>query len=354
MQLRDSKVLALVTFACLGAISAHCYLTELSLWGMSLLFVASGFFLCIGHYDDFPDDLSVKRALSFAASKFKLIYPLYVICIAAAIAPKAYFALRGYGGLGRDDVVGIILNVLLLQAWSPEYMFSGNGVGWFFSVCLPLFMLFPAILSLVRKIKTKGECFAAAVIITAAQLLISFLAHRFLPAVDSKWFNTCLPLCRIFDFTLGIIAGHIIKAFPHSETVPAKSALFELGAIMLSGLSIFIYYRTYLDNNLNWLGFALIFALPSFALVLCFARGEGIFSAVLGNRFFRNLGSTGAAVYLVHSVVIQAGSSLAVRLQIPENIQRVIVPIGIVVVCFLIGYICKLFYRKKVSASCSC
>ncbi len=354
MQLKDSKVLALVTFACLGAISAHCYLTELSLWSMSLLFVASGFFLCVEHYDDFLDDLSVKRALSFTASKFKLIYPLYIICIAAAIAPKAYFALRGYGGLGRGDVVAIILNVLLLQAWSPEYMFSGNGVGWFFSVCLPLFTLFPLILSLVRKIKTKRGCFGVAVIITAIQLTLSFLAHRFLPTVDSKWFNTCLPLCRIFDFTLGVIAGHIIKAFPHSETASAKSALFELGAIMLSGLSIFIYYKTYLDNSRNWLGFALIFAVPSFALVLCFAREGGIFSAILGNRFFRYLGSMGAAVYLIHSVVIQAGISLAVRLQIPENIQRFIVPAGIVVVCFLIGYICKLFYRKKFSAKCTC
>lgn len=87
MLLKQSRVLGLVTLACVAVITSHCYLTELSAWSASIFVIASGYFLSAAHYDDFSDGVGVKSALCFAAGKLGKIFPLYILCIIAAFLP---------------------------------------------------------------------------------------------------------------------------------------------------------------------------------------------------------------------------------------------------------------------------
>lgn len=350
MLLKQSRVLGLVALACVAVITSHCYLTELSAWSASIFVIASGYFLSAAHYDDFSDGVGIKTAVCFAAGKLGKIFPLYILCIIAAFLPRLYFSLKGFSALDSEFMIGAFFNVFLLQAWTPVYVFTVNGVGWYFSVCVLLFALFPFILTFVRRIGTIRGCLAAAFAVTLVQLAVSCLSCRFLSAGDVKWFNLCFPPFRVFDFTVGVIIGHIIKGFPRPGKSPAAASAAELSAVFLTVLSIYIFYRIYLNTELNWIGYTLLFVAPTFALVLVFARGEGFVSAVIGNRFFRRLGLTGAASYIVHALVISNTISLAVRLGISTGVQHVLVPVASVVLSFLIGHIWALIRRKSPAA----
>ena len=343
-----AAIFALVMLACIAVTTSHLYLNELSPWAMSVLTVTTGFLLASENGQEFSEGkTSLKNCVFFSAGMLRKIVPLYFVCMILALAPYIFFSFKGVYTFDSEMITAIILQALMLHAWSPKYVFQVNGVCWFFPVCLLLFLLFPAVNTSVKKLKTRRALLLLAAAAVILQSAVSILVKYLLPSVNTKWFNIAFPPCRIFDFTLGCIAAQWVFCFPDSRRSRFGSTAVELCAVTFTLLSIYAYYYTFRYEFLSWSGYAMIYSLPSMFLVICLARSEGYISKIIGNSVFAYLGFFGASVYLVHRVVSDLLLTAMTALKISENIQQIAVPVLAVLVSFAAAIVWNLLFGNS-------
>jgi peptidoglycan/LPS O-acetylase OafA/YrhL len=280
--------------------------------GVSLFFVLSGFVLT------WTAKPKLERR-QFWRKRLVKIYPMQAATWAISILVIAF---------PGTTALQAVANLFLVHTWIPIHAFfmSMNSPSWSLCSELLFYLLFPFILPLVRRIPRR-YLIAAALAMFATTLLIQLVSLA-LPAgpqapegpisVWRYWLVYYLPLVRLPEFVLGMIACRIVRetqlvrvplpvavllvvgAYALDDFVP-----FSLSLVSVEMLPIAILICSLARANLSagtrflrsrpfqWLGNVSFGFYMSQAPVLIFLR-----LTVMGGRTYAALAATGVVIGL--------------------------------------------------------
>jgi len=171
---------------------------------VTFFFVMSGFGLVFAYYG--KADFSLTEYL---AKRLSRILPLYFIALFLCLI-IIYFK-------SAIDTVAVILNILFLQSWFPPYTLSINYPGWFVSVLIFFYLLFPFFVFFLKKYapKPKNIFMNAIFLWLCTQIILFFLINNsYYRGFPSKSHDLIFffPIVHLCSFTLGAAGAYWIKS----------------------------------------------------------------------------------------------------------------------------------------------
>ena len=142
---KSESLQALRGLAFAGIFLGHFYYFGWTPVSVSVFFVLSGFLLTIRNKDG-NEKSGFKDTVSGAWNRIRKLYPLHlvlmVICIPLTIYRAGYFD-------PMDILIKVVCNVFLIQSLVPnsDIAASLNGVSWYLSTILILYLIFKGIRS---------------------------------------------------------------------------------------------------------------------------------------------------------------------------------------------------------------
>lgn len=278
-----------------GGVGAAC--------AVSFFFMLSGLVTGYTHWDD---DIAVTpRAVGrYMWRKIKKLYPLYIFTMLFAVTtskiPKLvaqhdFEALRAPLGL-------LLRNALMIQSWFPTDYFSYNGVGWFISTMIFMYLLTLPLLALARRIRRSKRPALGYLGLIALFSLAATLYCYLLRGREREYFEYVLPVARIWEYAAGICLGALTRLIleRHPEISPARRGLLTLAELAAFALWIAMPYMPYL----TWTLTIVQWIVPNALLLLTFAIGAGGLSRAFRARPLVALGDLSFECFLLHGLII--------------------------------------------------
>jgi peptidoglycan/LPS O-acetylase OafA/YrhL len=257
--------------------------------GVSFFFMLSGFVLA---WSDTPQ--SVRR---FWWLRFARIWPLQFVMMAFA-----YTVISSH--VKSPGPLGHVLQLLLLQAWTPDNptYAGGNGVTWSLSVEMFFYLVFPLAIVLLKRLRGRGLAVTAAVTVALMAVLPLIVA---LAGADTYsnlyyWLFFVFPPYRFGEFLLGML---LARAMVLGLRVPAPARTALAAAAGVAGLTWAMTAFTVGTGIPVVRPMVALLAIGFFALLLCASatRDTQPRGWWLGSAPLRHLGDWSFALYLVHA-----------------------------------------------------
>lgn len=170
---------------------------KLGYTGVAFFFVLSGFLLA---WTDRPGQSSGQ----FYMRRLARVYPSHIVMMLVVLCVPSRE--------GQEAPLSVLLHVLLLQAWVPDfdYAYSINGVAWSLSCEMFFYALFPLILSSLRGrsvVALAGYGFGAFTLIGA--FVVASTTMEAGSGLDALRYTN--PLVRLPEFMLGVCAALALR-----------------------------------------------------------------------------------------------------------------------------------------------
>jgi peptidoglycan/LPS O-acetylase OafA/YrhL len=192
---------------------------------VSYFFVLSGFIMAAVYLA--PGGAPDRRR--YWAARIARIYPVYLLGVVLMAVPIGL----GVGG-SQLDPWALLLNVLLLQAWVPQYALSLNSPGWSLSVEAFFYLGFPLLLVLMARMRSARALLVFTAIVWALSQLIYQWSYRRLLAHDPIVSHELLhynPLLHLNAFVIGMCAGILVKR--HWPALQRSLAAHHRGVVLI-------------------------------------------------------------------------------------------------------------------------
>jgi peptidoglycan/LPS O-acetylase OafA/YrhL len=295
-----------VNFAFAGRF--HAYVVGFAYFGMSLLFVLSGFVI----YYNYADVRGLSGRYRFFVARFSRLYPLYILLL---LVTSAYFPdPPPYDSLFVDPLAGVAA-LTLTQTWinvgAVPVVFGQSwsiSTEWFFYAAFPLLALIP--------IRRPWRALLAFLVVSLGALSVLFLCRDAVTTLISPfvrdqlpfsappwlWLTYFAPYLRILEFIAGMIACRAYfelrgRPFPLARQV-LPICLIALAALIVA--SQFAGNDGWMADMLRSFGFA-IFIAPAL-LAICGAPSS--VSNLLASRPLWLMGEISYSVYALQFLVL--------------------------------------------------
>ena len=262
--------------------------------GVELFFLLSGFLMAF-HYGNKALSSSWKDSAKYAWGKVKKFYVLHVATFGVMAAYFAYkYIVHGTmykGGLYvclRDAV----LNLTLLKSWYFPSAFSFNGVTWFLSTILFIYLLLPKTVNFFQKRSGKEISLAFCCVLALKMILDACFAQKGISPYPgfSAYTNS---MYRYLDFLLGYLGFFILYEKREKSSVLVS---FLQGSLLIGYLGCgYFFSKIWASGAFVLLGLLLIYA---------FSLSGGIFDILFGNKIMTHLGNLIFEFFMVHQVLI--------------------------------------------------
>lgn len=260
--------------------------------GVASFFVLSGFCMTLGYKDVILNEEGFDY-LGFLKKRAVKFFPMHWICLLIVL-------LSPLRGDVFPNVHVLASNIALLQSWIPkeDYYFSYNALSWYLSDTLFLSAVFPPILMFVGNQRKK--------VLKMFLVLLLGVYLAFLLAVPPSMRHALLyinPLCRAFDFIIGIFTALfylnyrdkdiVVKFFREHKYLPDIVVVTSiLGLILLSSIID--------ENHLPIAGF---FWPLIVVMILAFAfQQDTFFSTVLKSKGVQVATQSTFSFYMIHVI----------------------------------------------------
>ncbi|MGW2485653.1 acyltransferase family protein [Streptomyces sp. NPDC001606] len=272
----------------------------LGMVGVSVFFVLSGFVLTWSARDGEPVSAFWRRRAAKVYPNHLVVWVLLLVFVLATGS-----AVTGGPG-GGFPWLPALANLLLLHAWLPDPGFTAglNIVTWSLAVEAFCYLLFPFLLSRLRRLRPERLWPAAGAAVLAVWLvaLTASLLHggRTVPEVGVSqwqfWIPYFFPLGRLPEFVLGMLLARIVRA---GRGVSPRAALCAVALVLALGTALATLPFSFLP--------AAATIVPVCALILSAAAADraGRRSWLRRPALVR-LGEESFAFYVVHWPVIMA------------------------------------------------
>lgn len=339
------------TIAFLMVFLLHTGLTDTGEIGVSIFFVLSGFVMFL-RYQNEDLDTSVKGLFKFSINKISKLYTLHVMTMLFVLYFEFRLLFENF-----ETVWHLILNLLLLQVWSPNqatYM-SLNGVCWFYAVCLFLYLLFPLINKGIKDYKGPKKAVVAIVVTISLMAISSMIVTKInVPASISnnfiKWFTYIFPVYRLGDFFIGCNLAFLYK---HLEDKIRLNVCVSSIIEIISFAALFTVFKLrqygiFVFGN-NFVRYNLVYLPVSMLIVFVIAYGKGIISKLLATRPLVFIGDITSFAFLIHTVVIKYYFEFFHASKLAVN--PLFSTLTILVVTILLSYLYSLISKMKKKVS---
>lgn len=326
--------------AFLGICSGHCSLTKLGAWGVAVFFNLSGFLMVYRYYTDEKLETGIISQLKFGLRKIMKLYPLHILMMIAALILHIKLG-------GKVSFFNIFSNILLIQSWIPSMgvYFSLNGVAWYLSTILFLYMMFPLILLKIKKIQTPKTAIRLIILIYALQCFVAYCAQIFTDSFNIvlpdfiHWLTYICPLFRAGDFLIGGLLAYIYlnKKTDINQKVATVQEILPFILLVVVQLlwkeNIFFFGKEFFKNTLLYIPAAACF-------VFIFARHSGFISKILSCKLIRYIGDLSGYNFLIHGIVISYITTIFIGIGIN------LTPLIKFIICLPISLICSEIYKR--------
>jgi len=280
-------------------------------WGVSVFLVLSGFVMFYSYADsERLSDYGFKSSVKFAIKKIKRLYPLHIVTMILVIPAYCYEYMLPFGS---KLIEKIVLNITLLHSWIPSmyYYFSLNAVSWYLVVVLVSCMIFPFILTVMKKYKGVKDAITAIVFLVILQAVLAYTSYLLKVKIVHlndfvHWFVYICPISRVEEFIIGCNLGYLYKHCTRDKEISqTKATIYELitGIVIIIEWALCLIYVSIPVNIDNWWGTTVLFTLSSCALIYLFALGKGKISEFLTKKPLIFIGEISANAFLIHQVV---------------------------------------------------
>lgn len=210
----------------------HYPVTPLRVGGKAVcfFFVLSGFVLSYGY----GKRLATMPYKDFLVARMVKLYPLHW-----ALLPIGVW-------IGRDffyeTCYYLPANILLLQSWIPnrDSYFSGNGISWFLSTTLFLYVIFPFIWKLCSRMAIRWNLLLYATLI-AVRCCFESLVHGD-AKIDYLYIS---PVTRWMDFTVGVITFLIFRELWNKKLLKMPQQIMVcIFSLLLTFVTFYITHNT--------------------------------------------------------------------------------------------------------------
>jgi peptidoglycan/LPS O-acetylase OafA/YrhL len=331
----------------------------ISLYGMPLFFVLSGFVIHYNYSELFETSKAGWAVSKFFSARIARLYPLFIASVFVGYSIQGIFL-----WLGHYDFAFYLLtlhNITFTQSWFYQIMFQrlmlyfGFGMGWSISTEVFFYIGFLAfVIPLSRQAKLRPLLIVTAlyavtviVLLVFAKSYIDKIGVKYYPQfIDgpyrfSYWFFYFSPYVRIFEFVLGCMTAQIYLIL--ADRKPSIREIKSGYAIMLFCLVIFLLSLVIFIFNfggpimrpIRFLEDNFGLAVPIALFIFCVARYPSPVAAVLESRPMVLLGERSYSIYAVHVLLLQLFTRPAMLLT-PTSFFDSCVRAFLTVVCTLI------------------
>jgi peptidoglycan/LPS O-acetylase OafA/YrhL len=257
--------------------------------GVSFFFVLSGLVLTWSY--------SGQSAHRFVWRRLCRIWPLQ--CLVVLFAFTALASQEKATG-----TAGHLLQVVLLQAWSPrqKIYFGGNGVSWSLSCELFFYLLFPLVIRPLRRLSTRRLLATAAGTVALMAIAPAVALSHGVSAPMYYWLFFVFPPYRFGEFFLGMILARSVQL---GLRMPRPHLTQTAACCCLAGVVYALTRYTVSTGSDVSRPYVALLVLP-FLLILILGAVTLDVSCVpswLGAQPMLRLGEWSFALYLVHKPI---------------------------------------------------
>ena len=263
-----------------------------------------------------------RSVLRFMGRKLKKLYPLYLWTVIFSLlwseipmgfstgtlhsishnVPDALTAPAGVtipSGTALIDAPGQLLrSVLLIQAWFEKGHFSYNGVSWFLSTLMFLYLLSLPMLKLLHVLNRQPKRRLLLGGLLAASLGYTMIYCALFS--QNSFYVYTFPPARIGEYLAGMILGFLLR-LRRQQAAPVQkpSPSFTL----LEAAALACWFGTWFMPVSVWGSTILCWLPANLFLLLVFTQERGWVSRLFACRPLKWLGDISFECYLLHTII---------------------------------------------------
>lgn len=266
--------------------------------GVEIFFVMSGFLMEVNAKD--RDGSLIRQCVDCAGKKLRKFYWLHILTMLLALVPTILGWILQLPDLRTvlEVCSKIAANLFLIQSWVPDsaYYFSLNGVTWYLSTSMFMYLLFPLLHRWISKLKMGSWKYGAILLIYAFQLVLAVRmnGNPYLHAVIYIH-----PTVRCIDFIAGMLLGSAFRGdlwSAHGNTCWTGLEAMAVGMLVMVVLLFAKLPETF--------SYVVLCAPAAWLLMAVFAHEQGTISKLLSWKPVLFLGNISFELFMVHRIVI--------------------------------------------------
>lgn len=312
--------------AFLGVFLFHCGIIETGPWAVSVFLMLSGFLMTYNYYDKCNCNLNFRTSALFSLRKIKKLYPLHITMMIMALLPilKEIFSNFQFDMLALSSAQ-VFANIFLIQAWIPSNLFwySLNGVAWYLSVLVFVYMMFPVILSFLKRLNFR-KIWIFVICVYFAQCIVSACAGQYFSGEICKFITYLLPMFRLGDFSIGCCLGWFYLKYKSNDDQKktccrAKASIIELSVILLNLIPVIIFTYKIGFWGEDMFRYNVIYTPFTALMIYVFSKGKGAISCFLSIKPLIWLANVSSSCFLTHQIIIRYCDIIANKFSINLN-----------------------------------
>jgi peptidoglycan/LPS O-acetylase OafA/YrhL len=262
--------------------------------GVDLFFLLSGFILSYNYQERFQQN-GLGDYRNFICKRFARIYPVHLstlILLMGCIAIRSRYD-ASILGAATYSAESLIKNLFMVHAWDAPIEKTWNTVSWSISAEWLMYLCFPFILPLTRRLDSSTR-------ILVAMALVHLVMLGFFDAYEFKGMMAYGLFRVIGEFVMGVM---LFRLFLVEEPRTEAPEIRPQRALLI-GLCFYLSFNVLSPFSIAW-------AVPIFAwVILRVAQDRFIFNAFLSRSWVVYGGKISFSLYMVHGLVFKVSNGV--------------------------------------------
>ena len=266
--------------------------------------------------------LSVKNVVSDTLRKAGKQYDLYLITTIFAVfwSELPVMAVNFRFGEMKQPLLQLGRNLLMIQSWFSEGYFSYNGVGWYLSTLMFLYLLNLPLIALLKKIDSMPGRVKISIAVMALCIGLTAVYSYVTNVEEIHFWQYIFPPARMGQYICAAFLGYSIRLAKDKVSQDRKTygifTVAEVGALLFWFGSLYISRMSWHVRLVD--GFA-----PNMLLIGVFLMGQGGISRLFRWKPLVKLGNLSADCYLLHQIVINLFFTLS-GVEAPTVVSKIL------------------------------